>query len=634
MRKIWCALLAMVSVALFLNVSHAAGTPGTAKWTYDTEGSIASSPAIGSDGTIYVGSRDRNIYALRPTGTLRWTQTVVNDQFSSASIAADGTIYIGSEGGLLYAFNPNGTLKWTFAARQSVRSTPAIGPDGTVYVGSFDGNVYAVNPDGSLKWSYALEGGGVPIGCSPAIGSDGTLYIGALGSNFYALNPDGTLKWVFPTGGSADSAPSIGADGTIYKGSYDHKLYAINPDGSLKWSYNTGGWVHASPVIGADGTIYTASFDGKLYALNPDGTMEWSFTTGDWIASTPAIGADGMIYVGSFDSNLYALNPGGTLAWSYATGSTIDSPPVIAEDGTLYVGSNDGRIHAIYTSSPGLANSSWPMYHRDVRHTGRVAPILTVTKSGSGTGTVTSSPAGIDCGTACTFAFDAGATVSLTPVPEPDSVFTGWTGACSGKGPCSVVMNGNISVGASFEVSSCTYSLSSHEKTLSYKGGVFTVRVQAKDYTYCRPPEIINNTDWITYTADAFTGNRGFVRFFLPERNKSEGRTGTVSIGGNLFTLTQKGEPCTLMLSAPSSAPVSAEGGTGSFFVWVSPDDCAWSAAADTKSPWLQVTAAGSGRVDYSVDENSGRKPRQAKASVSLDIGKKVKSYTVRQAGR
>jgi hypothetical protein len=75
---------------------------------------------------------------------------------------------------------------------------------------------------------------------------------------------------------------------------------------------------------------------------------------------------------------------------------------------------------------------------------------LTVTKSNSGSGTVTSSPAGINCGATCTAQIAGGATVTLTATPSAGSVFGGWTGACGGAGPCTLTMNAPSSVDARF----------------------------------------------------------------------------------------------------------------------------------------------------------------------------------------
>ncbi|MEI7891284.1 MAG: hypothetical protein WCI36_04960, partial [bacterium] len=89
---------------------------------------------------------------------------------------------------------------------------------------------------------------------------------------------------------------------------------------------------------------------------------------------------------------------------------------------------------------------------------------LNVTKSGTGTGTVSSSPAGISCGATCSANFNSGANVVLTATPTAGSTFTGWTGACSGtNATCTVGMSAGKSVGAGFVNS-----------TLIFKIGVFT----------------------------------------------------------------------------------------------------------------------------------------------------------------
>jgi hypothetical protein len=64
---------------------------------------------------------------------------------------------------------------------------------------------------------------------------------------------------------------------------------------------------------------------------------------------------------------------------------------------------------------------------------------LTVTKTGTGSGTVTSSPPGIDCGSTCSAHFPSGTSVTLTASPNTGSTFTGWSGACTGSSPTCVV---------------------------------------------------------------------------------------------------------------------------------------------------------------------------------------------------
>jgi len=74
---------------------------------------------------------------------------------------------------------------------------------------------------------------------------------------------------------------------------------------------------------------------------------------------------------------------------------------------------------------------------------------LTVALSGSGSGSVSSIPAGINCGSACQADFADGASITLTPTAS-SGTFSGWSGACTGSGNCTVVMNSDKSVTASF----------------------------------------------------------------------------------------------------------------------------------------------------------------------------------------
>jgi LmbE family N-acetylglucosaminyl deacetylase len=76
--------------------------------------------------------------------------------------------------------------------------------------------------------------------------------------------------------------------------------------------------------------------------------------------------------------------------------------------------------------------------------------LLSVTKTGAGSGTVSSSPAGISCGATCSASFDHGTEVTLTPAAGAGSEFVKWTGACTGSGPCNVTMSAARSVGAEF----------------------------------------------------------------------------------------------------------------------------------------------------------------------------------------
>ncbi len=235
---------------------------GTVKWQVATHGEVVGPPAVALDGTVYVEIDDppptgscqqvlnKCLIALNPDGTFRWG--LFSGGSSSPAVGSDGTIYAGGT-----AINPDGTVKWQFFAG----GIDSVGPDGTIYL-SGDG-LNAVKPEGTLKWRFAIDNGTsscTSIGCSyvfvqqssAAIGSNGIIYFGRGVTNLpsgqagngigsvYAIAPNGTLVWKLGVGSVAGicgpgfcervfsvSDPAIGSDGTIYVGSSDGNLYAI-----------------------------------------------------------------------------------------------------------------------------------------------------------------------------------------------------------------------------------------------------------------------------------------------------------------------------------------------------------------------------------------------------------------------
>ena len=107
--------------------------------------------------------------------------------------------------------------------------------------------------------------------------------------------------------------------------------------------------------------------------------------------------------------------------------------------------------------------------HAGARLIGTPTPphTLTVQRSGTGSGKVTSSPAGISCGSTCSHRYANGPTVNLTASPASGSSFSGWSGGgCSGTGSCHVTLGSNKTVTASFT------KLISRSLTLSYRNAI------------------------------------------------------------------------------------------------------------------------------------------------------------------
>jgi outer membrane protein assembly factor BamB len=250
---------------------------GTVRWTF-TAGpcriATGSGPegarcdvdgvTVGADGTVYAAAD--GLYALAPDGKLKWKFSPgITHCAAPPAVGLDGTVYIGCHDDALYAVGPDGVKRWDFRAGDDIDSPPAVTADGIVYVGSDDHKLYALGPGGALRWAVTTGGA---IRGAPAVAADGTVYAGSFDGSLYAVKPGGVVAWSFRTADRIVSSPVIDAAGNILIGSEDDRLYAVAPDGKLLWSLLLDGDVDATPAIGPDGTIYVGNDDRALHALH------------------------------------------------------------------------------------------------------------------------------------------------------------------------------------------------------------------------------------------------------------------------------------------------------------------------------------------------------------------------------
>lgn len=132
---------------------YAITSEGKLKWTYQVGGIILSSAAV-TDNSLYFGSDDNTLYAITTDGKLNWKYTANSNITASPALGTDGTVYLFEVSGALHALSPDGTEKWVKRVGTGVYdsySSPSIGSDGTVYLGTDSGRLVAVKPDGNVN---------------------------------------------------------------------------------------------------------------------------------------------------------------------------------------------------------------------------------------------------------------------------------------------------------------------------------------------------------------------------------------------------------------------------------------------------------------------------------------------------
>lgn len=177
----------------------------------------------------------------------------------------------------------------------------------------------------------------------------------------------------------------------------------------------------------------TARFDLTLFTL----TVALAGTGAGSVASAPA-----------------GINCGSDCSEAFASGTavTLTATPTATSTFTGWSGGGCSgtapctvTVNAAATVTATFALATFP---------------VTVTLAGAGGGTVTSTPAGIACGTDCTESYNAGTAVSLAAVPNGSSTFTGWSGGCTGTGNCAITVNAATTVTATFAVATRTLTVS------------------------------------------------------------------------------------------------------------------------------------------------------------------------------
>jgi hypothetical protein len=147
----------------------------------------------------------------------------------------------------------------------------------------------------------------------------------------------------------------------------------------------------------------------------------------------------------------------------------------------------------------------------------------------------------------------------------------------------------------------CTYALTSASRAVGGSGGTFTNNFTTQ--AGCAAPTVVSNAAFITFNSAATDGTFSYT---VQANTTTAPRSGTLTVGGQTFTVTQDAAACDVTIYPPVQ-PFTQAGGTGRFTVFPAAQ-CSWTAS--TTTPWITINSptaatAGTGRVRYTVAPNS-----------------------------
>lgn len=290
------------------------GYPSPAQTIPDAWDIWTSSPAV-SNGKVYFGSGDGNIYAITADTGIEVWKVQTKDVVHASPAVYNNTVYIGSWDSYFYALNAEtGDQKWTFHAGEDntihnqvgFQSSAAV-VDGIVYVGCRDGHVYALDANtGQKKWDYSTNKSWV--NGTPAV-RDGIVYVGTSDSSrFMAIDAkNGHLRWNFPAKAYMFSSAALAGD-LAYVGDHNGKLYAVDTKtGKLAWEFQTdASKKDPMKILNTDGSLNQEAFSPVFGDFEDMYIDTYRFISIGAILSSPAVDK-GVVYFGSMDGNFYAL---------------------------------------------------------------------------------------------------------------------------------------------------------------------------------------------------------------------------------------------------------------------------------------------------------------------------------------
>ncbi len=279
------------------------------------------------------------------------------------------------------------------------------------------------------------------------------------------------------------SAQAFGASATIgrlapniyqYSYPYSYNYYpptalCSTPEDLLQPNVSSSG---ASYVVPANGMTITSWSTNAAAGGGQTMTLKVFRKTAD-PSTYEVVGHDGprsltagtstMGTINTFSGLSLAVQPGDVIGLYPDNANTVNDACMFPSGSDSYLFSNtnlgDASSASFSTATGDLLNVSAVVQLAQTGGGGPTQHTLSVNTSGTGSGTVQSSPPGIEsCAFSCSQAFDDGTVVTLTATPDASSTFTGWSaGGCGGVGTCQITIASDVTATATFTANGYSY---------------------------------------------------------------------------------------------------------------------------------------------------------------------------------
>jgi outer membrane protein assembly factor BamB len=333
--------------------AHGVGpTHANLRWKLDLGSAVVTQPVPTADlRSAYVGTLLGDLVRLSLEGAVEWRRATGGRVYGAPAVGADGSVFVGTDDHALLAFSSTGELRFRLRTDDEVDVPLLVRKDASVVFAS-GREVLAVSSRGNVMFRFAADR---KVFTAVAEDDAGTLFFGSQDKRVYALTQNGILKWKTALGADVDGAPVVDDDGSVFVGTDAGELVHLSANGEVLMRTALGGFVRGSLSIARDGSLLTGVYGpaSGLRRVSQSGQVLASF----FIPSTheKEFGVHGgaleddaqSVFFGAQDNRLYAFNRDGSFRFAFETGGDLDAPVTLLSDGRLLVASEDGNVYCV-----------------------------------------------------------------------------------------------------------------------------------------------------------------------------------------------------------------------------------------------------------------------------------------------